>query len=259
METKMLFWQLLKTDLSIYKTKFLDRIIDLSIWTSATIIVNGYILQAFGLSSNFGIFQTAGMFCSVFSFEIHSNIFEMVSDLDGNKYISYLLTLPGSNLTIISEKVAFYAITGLISTILIFPLMKILMFHKFNLMTINYPHLIVAMLLTSLFFGWFTIWVVQRNKTVSQIRSTAIRILFPLWFFGCYLFSLKVVYYKVSRVLALLCLISPYTFATEAFRSSILGPEEYIPFWVSICALTFLTVAAGFFGYRGLKKRLDFV
>lgn len=255
----MLFWQLLKTDLSIYKTKFVDRIIDLSIWTVSVIIVNAYILQAFGLSRDFGMFQTAGMFCSVFSFEIHSNIFEIVSDIDGIKYISYLLTLPGSNLMIIFEKVVFYALTGLISTIIIFPLMKIMLFKQFDLMSINYPLLILAMLATSLFFGWFTIFIAQRNKTMSQIRSTATRILFPIWFFGCYLFSLKVVYYKVSPVLAALCLLSPYTFATEAFRSAILGPKEYIPYWISICALLILTLAAAFFGYRGLKKRLDFV
>lgn len=255
----MLFWQLLKTDFSIYKTKFVDRIIDLAIWTVSVILVNGYILQAFGLSGDFGMFQTAGMFCSVFSFEIHSNIFEIVSDIDGRRHISYLLTLPGSNLAIIATKTLFYAITGLISAIVIFPLMKIMLFKQFNLTTINYFHLILAMILTSIFFGWFTILIAQRHENITQIRSTAIRILFPIWFFGCYLFSLKVVYFKVSKILAALCLLSPYSFATEAFRSAILGPEEYIPFWISISTLALLTLAAAFFGYRGLKRRLDFI
>lgn len=255
----MLFLELLKADLSLLKTKLLDKVLDLTAWTSCIVITNGYLLQGFGMPPEFGNIQAFGLLASVMIFELHGNLFEMVADMSGRKHIGYLLTLPaGSNLTIISAKVAYFAINGLVSAGIIFPLIKILLPLRLNLMAVDYPRALLALLLISLFFGWFTIFVTSIVKNVSEVKSAIVRILLPMMFLGCFAFTYKVAE-KISPTLSKLCLLSPSTYATEAIRSATLGPEGYLPFWLTTSVLCGLTFVAAFFGYRGLKNRLDFI
>jgi hypothetical protein len=255
----MIFWQLLRSDLTILSNKIFEKIIDLSVWSASVIVVSGYVMPAFGVPANFGTFQAAGLLVACISFELYGNMFELISDIQSVGYIKYLLSLPHSNLKIISTKVLTYTIHGVISALVVIPIIKAILWGQFALLEINYFKLLLAIVLTSLFFGWFTIFLVQRIKSVDEIRGVQVRLIFPLWFFGCYTFSFKIAYYSVSKILGVLCLLSPFTFATEATRSAILGAQNYMPFWLSMGVLFCLTLVAAVVGYRGLKQRLDFV
>lgn len=255
----MIFWQLLKSDLIILKNKIPGKIIDLLVWAAAVIVIGGYVMQAFGVGRSFGLFQSAGLIVACISFELYGNLFELVSDMENTGYMKYLLSLPHGNLKIICTKVLTYTIHGIISGLIVLPIIKLILLDQFSLLDINYFKFALTIILTSLFFGWFAIFLACRVRSVDQIRSVQVRIIFPLWFFGCYNFSFKIAYFKVSKVLGLACLLSPFTFATEATRSAILGAENYLPFWLTMLALLALTGLTATLGYRGLKKRLDFV
>lgn len=255
----MLFFQLLRADLEILKTQLVEKFKDLIIWAVAITVVSGYILQGFGMPVEFASIQATGLFAAIISLELHGTLFELVADMTGRNHMGYLLTLPTrSNFSIIAAKATFYAINSMISVAIIFPLVKLMLYNRFDLSLINFPRFIFAIVLTSVFFGWMGLLFASQIKNMSQVRSTILRIVFPMWFLGCFSFSLKIAE-KISPLLSKVCFLSPSTFATEAIRSAALGPEGYLPFWLSTSVLAGLTLVAAFFGYQGLKRRLDFV
>jgi hypothetical protein len=254
----VIFWQLLKTDLVLFLQNIKDKFINLVIWTTATTVVAGYVLQAFGVSESFGAFQACGIIISAIGFELYGQLFSMVADMTGPRNINYYLTLPVSNFVVFSAKATFISINGFILSILMLPLCKLILMKKLILATINYPKFLLTLVVTNIFFGWFTLWLTSFVEDLVQADNVLMRILFPLWIFGCYQYSLKVAY-AISPLLAAISIISPYSFATEALRSAMLGPADYIPFWVSILALCIMSGLVSFSGYHRLKAKLDFI
>ncbi len=235
-----------------------DKFINLVIWTTSTTIVTSYILQAFGVNASFGEFQAGGTIISAMGFELYPQIFSLIGDIYGEKHINYQLVLPISNFVVLLEKVVFFAINGLFMSATMLPLIKILLLGKLNLSEICYFKFFLTLLISSVFFGFFTLFLVGLIENIATIENVMMRILFPIWFFGCFQYSLKIAN-NISPVLAGISIISPYSFACEAIRSAMLNPADYIPFFVSIAVLCAMTVAAGFAGFYGLKRKLDFV
>ncbi len=235
-----------------------DKFINLVIWATATTIVTTYILQAFGVSESFGAFQAGATIISAMGFELYPQIFSMIGDLHGEKYINYKLILPISNFMILLEKVVFFSINGLFMSVTMLPLIKMILLGRLDLFQINYFKFLLTLVITSVFFGFFTIFLTSLVKNIETIENVFMRILFPIWFFGCFQYSLKIAN-NISPILSGISLISPYSFACEAIRSSMLDPADYIPFFVSIAILSGMTVTAGIAGYYGLRKKLDFI
>lgn len=252
------FWQLLKTDLMLFSHTIKDKFINLVIWTASTTIVSSYILQAFGVSSEYGAFQAGGTIIAAMGFELYPQLFSMTGDIFGPKYINYQLILPTSNAIVLLEKVVFFAINGLFMSATMLPLIKLLLLGKLSLSGIDYLRFFITLVITSIFFGFFTIFLTSLISSVETIENVMMRILFPIWFFGCFQYSLKIAN-SISPVLAGISVISPYSFACEALRSAMLGPEKYIPFFVSIGVLCAMTLFVGIAGYYGLRKKLDFI
>lgn len=254
----MIFWQLIKTDLLLFKQNIKDKFINLVIWAGSTAIVSGYVLQAFGINESFGAFQMASIIISSIGFEVYGQLFSMVADIEGPRHINYHLTLPASNFVILLAKTTFFAINGMVLAVSMLPLAKLLLWNKFNLSAVNLPLFFLTLVVTNIFFGWFTLFLVSLVKNAGKIEDVIMRVMFPLWFFGCFQFSLKIAH-SISPVLAGMCMISPYTFATEAIRYAMLNPADYIPFGVSIAVLSAMCIFVGAGGYYNLKRRLDFI
>lgn len=254
----MLFFQLLKTDLLLFRQNITDKFINLVIWAGSTAIVSGYVLQAFGINESFGAFQMASIIISSIGFEVYGQLFTMVADFEGSRHINYHLTLPASNKVILLAKTTFFAINGMILSVSMLPLAKLLLWSKLDLWSINYPQFFLTLVITNIFFAWFTLFLVSLVKNVGKIEDVIMRVMFPLWFFGCFQFSFKVAN-TISPILAGICLVSPYTFATEAIRYAMLNPADYLPFWLSITGLCAMSVFVCLAGYWKLKRRLDFI
>ncbi len=254
----MIFWQLLKTDLILLAQTIKNKLVNFSIWATATLVVSGYVLQAFGASEFFGVFQVGSVIVSATGFEVYQQLFNLIADFEGQKHINYYLTLPASNLTVLGAKVTFFAINGMLLSVAILPLSKLVLWNKISLTAINYSKLLPALILVNIFFGWFTIFMTTIVKNMAQIDDATMRVLFPIWFFGCFQYSLKTAY-SISPYLWMISLLSPYSYATEAVRNSMLNPEDYLPYWNSMTVLFLMTVACGVVSYRRLKRKLDFV
>lgn len=253
-----IFWELLKTDLFLFKHTIQDKLINALTWSSATLIVSAYFLQSFGMTKDFGVFTFGGLIISLIGFEIYARMFNFCSDIEGNKHINYHLTLPLPNWLLFLEYAVFGTINNVVLCLAVIPVSKLILWNQLDLMSINWSLLLVAIIMASIFFAAFTIFLSSLVKSIQTIENIFCRILFPLWFFGGFQFSWKSAN-ALSPWFSYLQLISPYIYATESTRSAILGAGKFIPFWINILVLGVFSIIFGVMGYKFLQEKLDFV
>ena len=253
-----IFWYLIKEDLMLIKSNLQKILINSLVWSSCIIIISSYVLQSFGMSEQFGIFQVGSVIISVEGFQMFTEIFNFIEDLNGKKHIYYKLALPIPNYLIFAKMIIFYIINCLILSLTVIPVAKIILLDKFVFSQIDLLNFIMVLIVSSMFFGIFTLFLVSLIKETSSIGNVIMRIVFPLWFFGGFQFSWKSIS-TTSPTLAYASLVSPYLYAHEAIRSAMFNPNDFIPFWTSILSLIMFTLILGFIGYKRLKKRLDFI
>lgn len=253
-----IFKELVKIDLNIFKQNFKDKIIDLTIWVVLTLFVTRYILPYFGVSNTYGILQLGGVLAAVGLFESYPGIIDIVSDVEGDKIINYSLTLPIPSYLVILSKVTYFAITYLLLTICVFPIGVLCLWGEIDLASIDYLKLFIAFIVTCGFYGSFAMWAASITKNMQTLGTVWSRYIFPMWFLGGFQFSWKALY-SVFPIIAYLNLFNPMIYITEAIRSTILNPNDYLNFWLCIMAILFFTVTFFIFGFKTLKKRLDFI
>ncbi len=249
---------LIHTDLIIFKQTFLNKFIDLAIWVILTVVVTAYIMPFFGLSVDFGVFQLAGVIAAAGLFELYANVVDLVSDFEGDRVISYTLTLPIPSWLAIASKAVYYFIIYCILAILMLPIGKLCLWNQLNLYEISYFKFIVAVIFQSAFYACFVLLVASIVANMQKLGMVWARFIFPMWFLGGFQFS-WLSFYKALPWFAILNLINPMIYITEAVRVSILGQASYINFWLCLLAITAFSVICMYFGISKLKKRLDFV
>lgn len=253
-----IFFQLLKTDLKLFRKNIKDKTINVIIWSAALCTIATYILPAFGTSQDYSVLEALGIVIGVIGFETNAQIFLLLADLEGDRHLSYYFILPLSNFLIFVRLAILYTINGLFLCILTIPVIKLILGNRLDLTQIHVPYFIITLLITNLFFSFFSFLLLSFIKNIEQCENVLMRVLFPLWFFGGFSFSFKIAL-QTAPFLAYISLISPYTYATEAIRSASLGPLEYLPIEISFGVLILMTVLAGFFGIKRLKNKLDFI
>ena len=253
-----IFFQLLKTDLKMLYKNLKDKAINAIIWTAALCIIATYILPAFGTSSQFSLIEAMGLIVGAIGFEIYTQIFLFLSDLEGEKHITYYFTLPIPNWLVFVKMATLYTINGLFLGFITIPVIKLIQGSAFHLMQINLPLFVLSLLVINVFFSFFAFFLISLIKNLEQCENIAMRIWFPLWFFGGFSFSFKIAL-SVAPIVAYISLISPYTYATEAVRSAVLGAKDFMPIWVSLSVLMLMTLFTGYLGIKRLQKRLDFI
>ena len=85
-----------------------------------------------------------------------------------------------------------------------------------------------------------------------------VRIVFPLWFLGGFEFSWNSVH-LIAPKLSYLLLLNPIIYMTEGVRAALLGQDGMISFWICCLVLSVMFVGVGYWSFKALKKRLDFV
>jgi len=254
----VLFRQLVATQLYTVRQQLFDMVINLYIWAFCSLIIMGYIMQSFGLTADYGCFQLASIVGTVGLFEIYGNVTRNVMDFDGDRNISYYLTLPATPSVIFGSLICFYALMGIFLSIIIIPFGKLLLYNTFDIAQVSWIKTAVMIILANLFFGVFTLVITSHVGTMSKMRNVWSRFIFPLWIMGGFQFSWAVVY-KISTLLAYVMLCNPIVYVMEGFRAAMLGQAEYLP-WHACCAmLTLFIVILWFFMIRKMKRLLDFV
>lgn len=250
--------QIIAVDLVIFRQGILARGIDLSIWLALTLIVAGYVLPSFGMSQHFGVFQLCGILSSIGLFEVYPNVMNLISDIHGDRIISYYLTLPLPSRLVFAAKVIYWCIASLLLTVLVIPLGVALLWGRIDMHQLQYGKLFVAVLCANIFTACFTLFVVSITPSLQRIGSVWMRLIFPLWFMGGFQFSWYALYQTVPW-LAYIDLINPMIYVTESTRVAVMGTGEYMDFWLSIFLVCVFSVASFGVGVWRLSRRLDCV
>jgi len=250
-----IFWALMRTDLKLLLTQLKDKAIDALLWGGMTLIVMAHVMPALGLK-NFGLFQAATIFIGVVGFEIYHQLFLLVMNIEHRQHLFYLFTLPVPIWVVFLQKIVFYTVNGLILSLLMIPLSKIILWNQMDLTTIAWGYLLIIFVVTCFFFSCFLLLLVSHAQKTDQVEHLFMRLMFPLWFLGGFQFSWKTVY-DLNHYVGYVGLISPYTYAHEAARVSVLGQNGFLPFWICNTVLLVGSVVFGTIGYWGIKRKLD--
>lgn len=252
------FKELLRTDLKIFKQTFGDKLFDLGIWVSTVAFVNSYLMPAFGLSPAYTNFIIAGLCASAGLFEVWPSAVNIISDLDGDRIINYHLTLPMPSWLFFMELICSYAISSAALSIFVVPFSKIILWNRFDLSNFHLGKFILIFTLTNIFYAAFTLFIASLVSGMKKIGTMWMRLVYPLWFLGCFQFSWLVLFKQVP-ILAYINLFNPLTYIMEGIRSAILGTEGYLPFSACLIMLTIFTIMCIVIAIKRFKKRLDFV
>jgi ABC-type polysaccharide/polyol phosphate export permease len=249
---------LIRTDLVVFKDLFFDKFIDLSIWMVLMLFVNGYIMQFFGLASNFGAFQLAGVIASSGLFELYGNVIELVSDFEGERIINYNATLPIPSWLAVLCKSAYYFIIYMIFAITMLPICIACIWKQIDITQIAYGKLLLALIAQSAFYAGFVIWTASLVANMAKLGNIWSRFIFPMWILGGFQFSWLALY-SVMPSLAYASLINPLIYITEAIRATTLGQADYLNFWLCIATTFCFAGISLYLGIKNVKKRLDLV
>ena len=252
------FKNLLKIDLKLFGEIFWDKVIDLFIWVTCTILIMGYVMPLLGLASDYGVFQLAGLVASAGLFEVFPSVMNLVSDFEGDRLISYELILPAPSLLIFIKIITNYALSAIILGLCVVPMGKLILWNQFDLTQINIIQFALMLIMSGIFYGVFTLWISSLCKSVSRVGNVWMRFIFPLWFLGGFQFSWNVLY-KLAPKLANINLLNPMTYIMEGMRAALLGQTGYISVWFCIAALSVFIMIFSCIAIKRLKKRLDFV
>lgn len=250
-------WYLLLTDYKIFKRTILDKVVDLTIWILTMVWVTVYLMPAFGLEHSYGGFMIASLLASAGLFEQFNSAVNLVSDFEGNNITSYYLTLPIPSWLVFLRSMIFYAFNSAILCLIVLPLSKLVAWNQLNLTQINPGQLIAIFIAFNIFYGVFTVWLASMVKNMEKIGSIWMRFVYPLWFLGCFQYSLKVLQ-NYKPLLAKVTMLNPMMYIMEGSRMAVLNEPSILNFWVCILMIMIFTILFGINSIFKLKKRLDF-
>jgi hypothetical protein len=165
-----------------------DKSINFYIWAICLLFVSGYLMQSFGLSKDFGPFQLGGILASVGLFELYGNAVTIVADIEGDRAISYYLTLPTATFTVLASHVCYYTMISFSMGLILLPLAKIILGAQFVLANVSWLSLFFFLLLVNVLYATATLLLSALIPSMDKFDILWIRFIFPLWFLAAFSF-----------------------------------------------------------------------
>ena len=249
---------MLYADYLTFKGEYVNTLIDNLIWTCINVVIMGYLLTGFGIRADFGLFTAATGGAVNCMFQVFPRAVSFLSDIIGNKVITYETTLPIPSWLAIARVGFSDALQSFSVAIVAAPIGLLFVWDQFNAAHVA-PLWFISMLVASaFFFGFFGLFLASLIKDMSKIRGIWMRVMFPLWFLGGFQFTWQVMYAK-APLLAYVLLLNPFLYTMEGMRASVMGQAGSLPLPVCLTATLSFTLVCGFIGVRQVTKRLDCV
>src|SRR6185295_9916165 len=131
--------------------------------------VFGYFMPQYGARADFGTFILVGAIAGYGFFEVIGKVGVLLSDLETDRTILHTLSLPLPAAWVFSSIAISWAIRSLINSVLLFPVGKLLLWTQFDLGKIAYFDLLLMLLISNLFFGFFALWLTSMFKKMSDL------------------------------------------------------------------------------------------
>jgi len=253
-----IFLKLVRTRFFIARQELLGKLINVSIWAFCSLVIMGYVMQAFGLVSDYGSFQLATVIGTVGLFEVYGNALRSIIDFEGDRHIDYYLTLPVHPAVILLSMIASYFLIGMVVSLAMLPLGKLILFNTFSLADVSWLKFVVILVLANIFYGAFTVAVTSHVGALSKMENIWSRFIFPLWFMGGFQFSWESIY-QLSQPLAYVLLCNPIMFIMEGTRAALLGQAGCLPWGLCCIALCGFSLVSWVYAYHKTQRLLDFV
>lgn len=247
--------ELLMRDFFIFKQLYLHKMRIALSRIALLIFVAKMFLPSMGLHNYapFILMSSAigyGFFIAAF------NAIDLVDDITDNQAILYELTLPIAQWMIFAKYVISTALQAFIISLSIIPCGLIILgtiqpFAQFSL--IKFMTIFIC---ASLFYGSFMLVFTSCIRTMLQVENVWLRLIFPMWYLGCFHFPWQTLF-KISPTLAYLDLLNPMTFIMEGIRSTTISPAQSLPFAWCCCMILCYAMISFCFGVYWVKKRLD--
>jgi len=250
------FWALLHKEILIFN--FRPVIINALVWSTTILVPAAVFMHKFGLAEGYALFLLPAMTMSWGFFDIMGNATALISDITGEKKISYELILP------LPQWAVFIKIGLANAWRCLAPCLVMLLWGLFILYitkgeiahNISVFKVLVTVVVANLFHGFFGLLAASYMPTVSDIRHLWMRFLMPMWWIGGFQYNWEAMH-SVSPNFARFMLLDPLVYLMEASRISVLGQEGFLPFWTCIGVLLVTTVVFALFSIRRFKQRLD--
>jgi len=251
-----IFLVLLRRDFVVLQTNLLSIMLDFLPVLIVQVVTFGYLLPTLGmpasmvapvyLSSMLALFLQFG-----FTFAIKT-----AYDLKYNRFIDYHMTLAISKFWLLASYTMSQVIEMLIVSLPLYTIGIALLHNHFNLAAIHIGAAICIYLLMLLFFATFFSALAYTFSITWIMDNAWSRFLTPMWLFSSS-FVLWKQTYAWSKFTAYAMLASPMTYIAEGLRSSVIGGDAFIPWYLCALALVIFISINCICLFYGIKKRLD--
>jgi len=252
------FWYLLLRSWIISRSGLLDKFINQSYWLIMNILIFTYVMPSMGLEKSYGAFMAITIpVTTAFFVSIHC-IYSLLSDItsDGSN-LRYELTLPIHQSWIFIKHALENAFQSFIIACVQLPIGYFLIGGSINLSILAVIKFYSVLLLTSIFSGFFSLFIVSMATNLSSgLDNVWMRIILPVWLFGCYNYPWQTSY-NIAPWFGYISLLNPLTSASEGARSSLAFESSSLNYWYCVCSLIGFTALFGYIGIKRLMKRMD--
>jgi ABC-2 type transport system permease protein len=252
------FWQIIFREIVIFFKILGSKFIDITIITTTNITVFTFLMPFFGLKSTYGPFIVVGLMSILPLFEITQRTTNFISDLTGNKKISYFLTLPLPSSFVLAAIPLGWAACNAMYSIFVIPLAKLLLNHKLDLSHFSFIKFLIGFTSTQIMYGFFALFLSSFIKDLKYSSWIWSRVVNPLFMLGGYFYTWMAIN-SVSHLIGFINLLNPVMISCECLRASILGQSGFLNFWATTLGIWLFTLFFAFVGIKRLKKRLDCV
>lgn len=249
------FLTLIKRDFAVFLPDYKDRFINGLLWIVLVIGVFEYIMPQAGLVG-FGVFIAVSSIGSWGIFNVMNSASEMIADLEGERSITYYLTLPLPQWMVFARIAVSNALQAIAISTMFIPISKLLLWEQFNWAQVSWSKFVTIFVLANIFYGFFSLFLASCIKNFKTVENVWMRIVWPIFYLGCYQFRWSFVH-TYSPKLAYVSLINPMVFIMEGIRGAIFGQEGSLPFLPCAVAIVIFTIIFGTIGIKRLQKRLD--
>lgn len=252
------FWHLLKTDIIIFKKTWFADTFDNFIWIGALTLATAYVFPFLGMTEKFGAYCAIGTIVSCAVFRVFTYASTLLADLESANIVGYYITLPLATPLIFVKIALGYTLNTMSVGLFVLPFIKLLLGSKLDLTNISWPKFVIAFASIYIFFGFFSLFIAAVTTHARDTMRTWERFVFPLWYFGGFQFSWKVLHALLPTV-AQVSLANPILHASELIHNAVQGAEGYLNFGFSL-AILWIGIAVCFvIAYHRFKSRLNFV
>jgi hypothetical protein len=248
---------LLRRDMRIMYAKLLSTIIDSMYIVFFVYLIYACLLPSMGMQS---IIITSSFLGTLFLVLVNVGYDRMILDsldFEGARYIDYQVGLPLKGYWLISKYLMSYMIDLFIASFPVFLLGRVLFGSLLDFSNAHWFLFGVVYFLTIVFLSALMLGLAAA-KSFRWIRENAWpRILLPMTLLGCTYYPWRAVA-TVAPWWSRFVLLVPSTYVVEGLRATAVGSDLYLPWYVSIIALSVLSLGALIFLYSSMRRHVPF-